>query len=135
MPDETNQVKENKVMSESFILDQLNSVINLLRKKMEGYRDEIETLKKENYALTKQRMFIVVECYDSSHTQLPLHKTGFATYGVAVFKTIDEAKHFVGNLIDHEGIDWSFKDSPYDSWKAIGRSDKGRKFVVVECIN
>lgn len=116
-------------MNEAFIVEQLNNAINLLRSKLDDYRQQIKDL-------TSARKYIVIECYDNSHTQLPLHKTSAVpSYGVALFSSVDEATKFVGNLIDHEGIDWSFKDSPYDSWKAIGRSDKGRKFVVVECIN
>ena len=125
-------------MSEARIYDALNNTINLIQKRMECYRDDIEALRKENYALRQQLnatsgKFVVVERHDSMCMSIPLHRASENGYGIATFPTVNEGIKFVNNLLGTEGIVWEFKDSQYDSFKAVGTTLNGRRFVVVFC--
>lgn len=125
-------------MSEARIYDALNNTINLIRKKMEGYRDDIAELRKENYALRQQLnttsgKFVVVERHDDLYMLIPLHRESENGYGVATFPTVDDGIKFVNNLLGTEGIKWEFRDSRWDSFKAIGFTKDGREFAVVFC--
>jgi hypothetical protein len=125
-------------MSEARIYDALNNTINLIRKKMEGYRDDIAELRKENYALRQQLnttsgKFVVVERHDDLYMSIPLHRGSENGYGIATFPTVNDGIKFVNNLLGTEGIVWEFKSSQYDSFKAVGVTNDGRKFAVVFC--